>query len=90
MMPDRTPDTELAGLPAWLYPLGFWVGVVLLALGVVFPNLAAAGVAWVWLVPVLAALWVAVGAWNRDRQLSLAALSALGGLAVVFVVKSLI
>lgn len=31
MTPDRS---ELAGLPAWLYPLGFRVGVALLAVGV--------------------------------------------------------
>lgn len=80
-------DTELAGLPAWLYPLGFWVGVGLLAVGVLFPRLAALAVGWVGLVPVLAAVWVAVTAWSRDRRLSLAALAALGGLAVVFVVK---
>ena len=53
--PDRTPDTELAGLPAWLYPAGFWVAVLLLAAGVLFPDLAVWGVAWVGLVPVLAA-----------------------------------
>ncbi|WP_034384871.1 hypothetical protein [Deinococcus sp. YIM 77859] len=90
MSPERKSDTELAGLPAWLYPLGFWVAVVLLALGVLFPKLAAGGVAWVGLVPVLAAVWVAVGAWKRDRRLSLAALAALGGLAVVYGVKSLL
>ncbi|ABF44918.1 hypothetical protein Dgeo_0616 [Deinococcus geothermalis DSM 11300] len=90
MTPERKSDTELAGLPAWLYPLGFWVAVALLALGALFPNLAAGAVAWVGLVPVLAAVWVAVAAWNRDRRLSVAALSALGGLAVVYMVKSLI
>lgn len=82
--------SELAGLPAWLYPAGFWVGVALLAVGVLFPGLAAVGVTWVGLVPVLAALGVAVTAWNRDRRLSVAALAALGGLAVVYVVKSFI
>ena len=25
-------DAELAGLPAWLYPAGFWVAVVLILL----------------------------------------------------------
>ncbi|EYB67473.1 hypothetical protein DEIPH_ctg040orf0038 [Deinococcus phoenicis] len=89
MTPQKDPS-ELAGLPAWLYPAGFWVAVVLLAVGVLFPDLAAVGVTWVGLVPVLAALWVAVTAWNRDRRLSLAALAALGGLVVVYVVKSFI
>ncbi|MDL2344124.1 hypothetical protein QOL99_08160 [Deinococcus sp. MIMF12] len=86
MTPPR-PDTELAGLPDWLYPLGFWVAVGLLALGVLFPRLAALAVGWVGLVPVLAAVWVAAAAWNRDRRLSFAALAALAGLVVVFVVK---
>ncbi|MEF2279689.1 hypothetical protein V3W47_15445 [Deinococcus sp. YIM 134068] len=85
--PSSPPDTELAGLPHWLYPAGFWVGVVLLALGVVLPRYAYVGVACVALVPVLAAVWVAVGAWRGDRRLSLAALAALGGLVVVYVVK---
>lgn len=85
---DSPPsDTELAGLPAWLYPAGFWVAVVLLALGVLLPGYAFLGVVCVALVPVLAAVWVALGAWRRDRRLSVAALAALGGLAVVFVVK---
>ena len=87
-MRAQTNDTsELAGLPAWLYPLGFWVAVVVLAVGVLMPGLAGAGVVWVAAVPVLAALWVAVAAWKVDRRLSLAALAALGGLAVVVVVR---
>lgn len=81
---------EVAGLPFWLYPAGFWVGVVVLAVGVLFPDLAAVGVAWIGAVPVLAALWVAVTAWNRDRRLSVAALLALAGLVAVFFVKQLI
>jgi hypothetical protein len=85
--PESSRPTELAGLPAWLYPLGFWVAVTLLALGVLVPRLALLGVVGVAAVPVLAAVWVAVGAWRRDRRLSLTALAALGGLAVVFVVK---
>ncbi|GBF07778.1 hypothetical protein DAERI_170037 [Deinococcus aerius] len=90
MTPERPRDTELAGLPAWLYPAGFWVAVGLLALGVLFPGLAFVGVSWVGLVPVLAAVWVAVAAWNRDRRLSIGALAALGGLAAVYIVKSFI
>ena len=85
-----TPQNELAGLPAWLYPAGFWVAVALLAVGVLVPSLAVVGVICVALVPVLAAVWVAVSAWGGDRRLSVAALAALGGLAVVFVVKGLI
>ncbi|PNY82273.1 hypothetical protein [Deinococcus koreensis] len=85
--PQPGENPELAGLPAWLYPLGFWVGVAALALGMLVPGLAVAGVVWVAAVPVLAALWVALAAWKVDRRLSLAALMALAGLAVVFVVK---
>ena len=81
------PRTEVAGLPFWLYPAGFWVGVALLAVGVLFPDLAAVGVAWIGAVPVLAALWVAVAAWTKDRRLSVAALLALAGLVAVFFVK---
>ncbi|QFP77233.1 hypothetical protein DAAJ005_12785 [Deinococcus sp. AJ005] len=89
---ERVTDksAEIAGLPSWLYPAGFWVGVALLAVGVLFPGLAAVGVAWIGAVPVLAALWVAVTAWNRDRRLSVAALLALAGLVAVFFVKQLI
>ncbi|MFC6666458.1 hypothetical protein ACFP9V_14685 [Deinococcus radiopugnans] len=46
--------------------------------------------AWIGAVPVLAALWVAVAAWNRDRRLSVAALLALAGLVAVFLVKGLV
>lgn len=83
------PDAQLAGLPSWLYPAGFWIAIALLVIGVFFPDLAAIGVAWVGLVPVLAALWVAVTAWKRDRRLSIAALAALAALAAVYVVKQL-
>lgn len=89
---SRPPErqNELAGLPAWLYPAGFWAAVALLAVGVLFPDLAVLGVACVGLVPVLAASWVAVSAWSRDRRLSVAALLALAGLALVVVVKGFI
>lgn len=91
-MTDRTADrkTEVTGLPSWLYPAGFWVGVALLFVGVLFPDLAAVGVAWIGAVPVLAAVWVALAAWNKDRRLSVAALLALAGLVAVFVVKGLV
>ena len=82
-----SPGTELAGLPAWLYPAGFWVTGALLLLGFLVPRLAVAGVVSVGLIPVLAALWVAVGAWRVDRRLSIAALLALLGLALVVVVR---
>ncbi|MFC3835346.1 MULTISPECIES: hypothetical protein [Deinococcus] len=89
--PER-PAThqELAGLPHWLYPAGFWVGVALLAVGVLLPDVSVVGVVWVAAVPVLAALWVAVAGWRLDRRLSVAALLALGGLVLVVVVKQFI
>jgi hypothetical protein len=83
-------SSEQAGLPSWLFPAGFWVAVAALALAVLFPRLALLAVAWVMLVPVLAALWVMVAAWKRDRRLSVAALIALAGLVVVFFVKGLL
>ena len=84
------PASETAGLPSWLFPAGFWVAVALLALALLLPGLSGWAVAWVMLVPVLAALWVAASAWKADRRLSLAALTALLGLAVVYVVKGLL
>jgi|GEM_PF-2494753 len=86
-----TPGTsETAGLPSWLFPAGFWVAVVALALALLVPRLALWAVGWVMLVPVLAALWVALAALKTDRRLSVAALVALAGLAVVFFVKGLL
>lgn len=84
------PGSEQAGLPAWLFPAGFWVAVAVLAAAVLFPRLAVWAVGWVMLVPVLAAVWVAAAAWTRDRRLSVAALVALAGLVVVFFVKGLL
>ncbi len=87
-IPFTPQSSEQAGLPAWLFPAGFWVAVVALALAVLFPRLALWAVGWVMLVPVLAALWVMVAAWKPDRRLSGAALVALIGLAVVFLARS--
>jgi hypothetical protein len=88
--PQDQPGAELAGLPAWLFPAGFWVAVGALALALLVPRLAVYAVGWVMLVPVLAALWVALAAWKLDRRLSVAALVALVGLGLVFVLKGLI
>ena len=88
--PPQKPDAELAGLPAWLYPLGFWVGVALLAGGVLLPAYAWVGVVWIASVPVLAAVWVALAGWRVDRRLSVAAVLALAGLALVVVVRQFI
>lgn len=88
--PERQRQTELAGLPAWLYPAGFWVAVALLAAGVLWPDLAALGVVCVGAVPVLAAVWVALTSWSRDRRLAWAAVCALAGLALVVGVRGLL
>ncbi|ULH16465.1 hypothetical protein MF271_07760 [Deinococcus sp. KNUC1210] len=89
-IPFTPAPSETAGLPAWLFPAGFWVAVALLAVTLLFPALAQWAVAWVMVVPVLAALWVAVSAWRRDRRLSVAAVIAVAGLGVVFLVKGLL
>ena len=88
--PNIPFSSERAGLPSWLFPAGFWAAVALLALAVLVPRFAFLAVAWVMLVPVLAALWVGFAAWKRDRRLSLAALIALTGLGVVFFVRGLL
>ncbi len=85
--PNAAPEGEQAGLPAWLYPAGFWVALGLLLVSVLWPPLALIGVGWVMLVPVLAALYVMVAGWRRDRRLGVAALAALLGLVVVFFAK---
>ena len=62
----------------------------LLGVGLLIPDLAYLGVICIGAVPVLAALWVAVAGWQRDRRLSYAALAALGGLVAVVIVKQFI
>ena len=89
-IPFTQQASETAGLPSWLFPAGFWVAVAALALTLLLPKLALWAVGWVMLVPVLAALWVALAALKTDRRLSVAALVALAGLAVVFFVKGLL
>ena len=89
-IPFTPAPSETAGLPSWLFPAGFWVAVALLAVTLLFPALALWAVAWVMVVPVLAAVWVAASAWRRDRRLSVAAVVAVAGLGVVFLVKGLL
>ena len=89
-IPFTPAPSETAGLPGWLFPLGFWLAAGLLLLALFLPGLAGWAVGWVMLVPVLAALWVVVSAWQRDRRLSLAAVTAVVGLGVVFLVKGLL
>lgn len=93
-MPDNThtetnitEPKEQAGLPLWLYPLGFWITVGLLLAGLVWPSLAWLGVVSVGAVPVLAALWVAFTGWRTDPALARAAALALVGLLLVVGVR---
>lgn len=81
---------EVAGLPLWFYPLGFWVTLALLALGLFWPALSWLGVVAVGGVPVLAALWVVVSGRQKDPPLAKAAAAALVGLVVVFGVRQLL
>jgi hypothetical protein len=83
--PNIAFTSEQAGLPSWLFPAGFWAAVGALAVAVLYPQLALWAVGWV-----MPAMWVAGAAWKLDRRLSVAALIALAGLAVVFVVKGLL
>ena len=80
-------QSETAGLPTWLFPLGFGVGLLALIVGVIWPNFGRWAVYWLMLVPVLAALFVALSNWRGDRRLSVAALIALGGVGLVLLAR---
>ncbi len=82
--------SEQAGLPGWLFPAGFGIGLALLVVGVIWPAFAHWAVYWLMLVPVLAALAVVIGNWRRDRRLSLAALTALLGVGLVLLGRQLL
>ena len=77
------PTSEGAGLPSWLFNGGYFVALLALATGLVWPQLDRYAVSWMMLVPVLGALYVAAANWRSDRRLSFAALLALAGLALV-------
>lgn len=77
-------------LPPWLYPAAFWVVVALLALGLVWPAALNLGVLALLASPVVAALIVVFTHWRRDRRLAVAALLALTGLALIFVLRQFI
>ena len=74
-------------LPDSLYPGAFWVALPVLALSLLVPAWAGLGLWFMMLLPALAALVVIVRNWRRDRRVSLAALTALLGLGLVYVVK---
>lgn len=74
-------------LPPRLYPVAFWIVGTLLALGVFVPALESVGVLALLLTPVVAAVTVVFVHWRADRRLAVAALLALVGLALVYVVR---
>ena len=74
-------------LPPRLYPVAFWIVVTLLGLGLLVPGAEQFGVLALLLTPVIAALTVVFVHWREDRQLAVAALLALVGLALVYVVR---
>ncbi len=74
-------------LPPWLYPGATWAVTLLLALGLFFPVALNLGILALLLSPVAAALSVVVLHWRGDRRLAVAALLALGGLALVLLLR---
>ncbi|GGL93313.1 hypothetical protein GCM10010840_34180 [Deinococcus aerolatus] len=85
-----TGDHETRILPAWLYPLCFWLALPTLLVSVLVPGWQAVGVWFMMAVPAFAALVVAVTQWRHDRRVSVAAFTALAGLALVIGVRQLI
>ncbi|WP_245588545.1 hypothetical protein [Deinococcus pimensis] len=77
-------------LPPRLYPGAFWVVVALLAVGVFVPVVLDVGVLALLLTPVVAAVVVVWTHWREDRALAVAALLALVGLALVFVLRQFV
>ncbi|AWN24247.1 hypothetical protein DKM44_14245 [Deinococcus irradiatisoli] len=86
----QTHPQEHSVLPVQLYPALFWLALPVLALSLLVPGWANLGVWFMMGVPTLAAVVVLITKWREDRRVSLAALSALVGLGLVVVVKSLI
>lgn len=85
-----TNDHETRILPAWLYPLCFWLALPTLLISVFVPGWDQVGVWFMMAVPTFATLVVCLTQWRRDRKVSVAALTALLGLAVVIGVRQLI
>ncbi len=77
-------------MPAKLYPALFWLALPVLTVSLLVPGWANLGVWFMMGVPALAAVIVLFTKWREDRRVSLAALSALIGLGLVILVKSLI
>ena len=87
MSDEKGRGSEAAGLPGWLFPLGFGLGLAALIVGVIWPAFGRWAVYWLMLVPVTAALFVAARSWRSDRRLSVAALIALGGVGLVLLAR---
>ncbi|PYE54981.1 hypothetical protein [Deinococcus yavapaiensis] len=83
----KTNSVAKPVLPPRLYPTAFWIVVTLLALGLFVPALEQIGVLALLLTPVVAAVTVVLVHWRDDRRLAVAALLALVGLALVYLVR---
>ncbi|MFC6617277.1 hypothetical protein [Deinococcus radiophilus] len=87
---DQLASAALTGQVPQLYTWGTLAAGLLMAVTLIWPELAGLAVSTLAAVPVLAALWVAVTCWHTDRRLSLAALLAVAGLAAVFLGRNLL
>ncbi|GGJ30723.1 hypothetical protein [Deinococcus roseus] len=72
-------------LPEKYFPVAYTIGLAVLLLGVLFPQISLYSALYLMLVPLLAALLVSIKAFGRkDRALGWAAALALVGVALVF------
>ena len=75
-------------LPEKYFPLAYSMGLGVLIVGVIFPQYSLYSALYLMLVPLFAALLVAIKAFRRkDRALGWAATMALFGVALVFVLS---
>lgn len=72
-------------LPEKYFPLAYGIGLAVLIVGVIFPQFSLYSALYLMLVPLFAALLVAIKAFRRkDGALGWAATLALSGVALVF------
>lgn len=75
-------------LPEKYFPVAYAIGLGVLLVGVLFPDFSLYSAFYLMLIPLLAALIVAVRAFgNKDRALGWAASLALLGVALVFLLS---
>lgn len=85
-----TTTTEAGVLPGWVFPWGFRLALPVLLASMLWPQAADAGLWFMMGLPAFAAITVVHRNWSTDRTVSLAALTALGGVLAVVVLKSLL